>query len=220
MTLRLLGALVGAVLLAAVAPAGAATVTGTTVTASGGSVAAGDPALSFGVTDFTNGADGINGASFTSGKRYFDYVFSFSLTGPADVSLSADAAAGTNVLDYHAALFSSSPAGTDLLVGSNPGPLVDLTDTTGLLTAGNTNGSTNTLNVLNLASGNYYLRLFGVIAGNSNINSLLTGLSGSFTAVAVATTPIPAAFPLFASALGLIGFMGWRRKAALPAAAA
>src|SRR4051812_13970474 len=219
MKLRFLGALAGALLLAAAAPAVAATVTGTSIINSAGSVAGGDPALNFGVTDFTNGVEGINGASFTNGKRYFDYTFSFSLTGPADVSISADATAGTNVLDYHAALFGSSPAGTALLVGSNPGPLVDLTDTTGLLTAGNTNGSTNTLSALNLASGTYYLRLFGVIAGNSNINSLRTGLSGSLTAVAVAATPIPAVLPLFASALGLIGFMGWRRKVPLSAAA-
>jgi hypothetical protein len=29
---------------------------------------------------------------------------------------------------------------------------------------------------------------------------------------AVATTPIPAALPLLATALGGMGFMGWRRK--------
>jgi hypothetical protein len=147
MKLTFLGALAGAAMLALAAPAGAATVTGTSIINSGGSIAAGDPVLNFGATDLTDGVQGINGASFDSGKRYFDYVFSFTLNTAADVTASAAATAGTNVLDYHAALFSSTPGGTDLLVGSNPGPLVGLTDTTGLLTAGSTsgNGSLNSL---------------------------------------------------------------------------
>ena len=45
MKLTVLGALMGAVLLAFAAPAGAATVTGTSIINSGGSIAAGDPAL-------------------------------------------------------------------------------------------------------------------------------------------------------------------------------
>jgi hypothetical protein len=220
MKLTIWSALVGAVMLALSAPASAATVTGTSIVNSGGAIAGGDPALNFGVTDFTNGAEGFNGASFDNGKRYFDYVFSFSLTGPADVSASAAATAGTNVLEYHAALFSSSPAGTDLVVGHNPDPLTGLTETTGLLTTTSTsgNGSTNALSALSLATGTYYLRLFGVIAGNSNINSHLTALAGTLTAVAA--TPIPAALPLFVSALSLIGFMGWRRNAPMTATTA
>jgi hypothetical protein len=213
------GALVGAVMLVLAAPAGAATVTGTSIINSGGSVAAGDPALNFGATDLTNGVQGINGASFDSGKRYYDYVFSFTLNTAADITAAASATAGTNVLESHAALFSSSPSGTTLVVGHNPDPLTGLTDTTGLLTTVSSTGNSvlNSLNAVNLAAGTYYLRLFGVIAGNSAINSKLTGLSGTFTAVAA--TPIPAALPLFATALGLFGFMGWRRKAT-PAAAA
>ena len=42
---------------------------------------------------------------------------------------------------------------------------------------------------------------------NSNIHAVLT-------VSAIATTPIPAALPLFASALGGLGFVGWRRKRA------
>jgi hypothetical protein len=215
MKLTLLGALAGAVMLALAAPAGAATVTGTSIINSGGSVAGGDPALNFGVTNFANGAQGINGAGFTSGQHYFDYLFKFTLTGPADVTAAATATVGTNIKDYHAALFSSSPSGTPLFIASPQGLLVDLADTTGLLTAASTsgNGSTNTLTALNLASGDYYLRLFGVIAGNSANNSVLTGLGGTITAAAVAATPIPPALLLFGTALGLMGFLGWRRKA-------
>jgi hypothetical protein len=220
MKLKWLGALVGAAMLATAAPAGATTVTGTGIVTSAGSIAAGDPALSFGATDLANGAQGINGADFDHGKRYFDYIFSFALTGPADLTLSAAATAGTNILDYHAALFSSAPAGTDLLQGHNPGPLTGLTDTTGLLAAASTsgNGSLNTLDAANLGSGDYYLRLFGVIAGNSDINSHLTALAGTITAVAA--TPIPTGLLLFATGLGALGFVVWRRRAPGAAAAA
>ena len=214
MKLTFWSALVGAAMLALAAPAGAATVTGTSIVNANGAV------QNFAVTNFADGAQGTDGAFLENGKHYFDYIYSFTVTGPADVAVSASADSGTNLLDWHAALFSGSPASTDLLVGSNPGPLIDLTDTTGLLTAGSTsgNGSTNTLNALNLASGTYYLRLFGVTAGVS-ANSILTALSGSFTATAVAATPIPAALPLLGTALGLFGFLGWRRKAATAAVA-
>jgi len=46
----------------------------------------------------------------------------------------------------------------------------------------------------------------------------ITGLdSVAMTAAQVATTPIPAALPLFASALGGLGFAGWRRRRAAQA---
>jgi hypothetical protein len=206
------GVLVGAVMLALAAPAGAATVTGTSIVNSVGS--GGD----FAVTDLANGAQGINGADFDSGKRYYDYIFSFTTTGGVGVTASATATAGTNVLESHWTLFSSSPAGTSLNVGHNPDPLITLTDVTGLLSEtshGPANSFLNTLTAANLAAGTYFLRAFGVIAGNSDINSHLVALTGNVTA-----TPIPAALPLFASALGLFGFLGWRRKSAGPAAAA
>jgi hypothetical protein len=41
-----------------------------------------------------------------------------------------------------------------------------------------------------------------------------TNIHAVLTVAAVATTPIPAALPLFASALGGLGFVGWRRKRA------
>jgi|UPI0004891252 hypothetical protein len=219
MKFKLLCALIGAVMLAAAAPAGAATVTGTSSVTSGGSITGGDPALNFAATDFALGTNtqGINGAHFDNGKRYFDYIFSFSLTGPADVAISTTATPGTNIFDYQTALFSSSPAGSALLVGSNPGLLISLTSLTDLVAP--IGGGT--VNALNLASGTYYLRLFGVITGNSDKNSVLKALSGSFAATAVvAATPIPASLPLFGGALGLIGLMGWRRKTAVLAAAA
>jgi hypothetical protein len=43
--------------------------------------------------------------------------------------------------------------------------------------------------------------------------SLFTELSYEFSATfTVAATPLPAALPLFAGGLGVIGLLGWRRK--------
>lgn len=213
-----LGGVVAVVMLGLAVPASAATVAGSTIINDAGSISAGDPTLNFGVTDMTNGVQGINGADFDNGKHYYDYMFSFTLNGAATVVADSTATAGTNVLESHMALFSSSPSGTTLLVGHNPDPLTGLTDLTGLLTEtsnGPANSFLNTLSAANLAAGTYFLRMFGVVAGESAINSHLTALNGDVTA-----TPIPAALPLFASALGLFGYLGWRRKTAGPAAAA
>jgi hypothetical protein len=216
MNVKLLGTLLGVAMLAIAAPAGAATVTGTSIVNDAGTVTIGDPPLGFSATDLANGAQGVNGASFDHGKRYYDYVFSFTLSTAADVVAGATATAGTNVLESQFALFSGAPTGTDLDVGHNPGPLTSLIDTSGLLasaSSGPGNGVLNTLTVANLAAGTYFLRIFGVIAGNSDINSHLVALNGT-----VAATPIPAALPLFATALGLFGCLGWRRKAGSAAA--
>jgi hypothetical protein len=212
---KILGALIAGVMLALAAPAGAATVTGSSVVNSAGSVGIGDPALNFSVTD--PATQGIDNGDFDNGKRYYDYIFSFTLNGAADVTASSAATAGTNVLESHMALFSGSPANTDLNVGHNPDPLTTLVDTSGLLAEtshGPANSVLNSLTAANLAAGTYFLRMFGVIAGNSEINSRLVALSGS-----VAATPIPAALPLFATALGLFGYLGWRRKVASPTSA-
>jgi hypothetical protein len=203
-----LGAWIGAVMLAGAMPASAATFDGTSLVNSGGSVAAGDPALSFAPANLTNGDKGINGDDFTSGQQYFDYIFSFSLTGPADVTIASNPTVGTNLKDYHTALFSSLPDKTGLFFDSHSGLNIGLTNTTDLVASGGT-----TLSAANLGSGNYLLHLFGVVAGNSAKNSVLTGLSGTFTAAAVAATPIPAGLTLFVTALGVLGFMVWRRKA-------
>ncbi|MES1179653.1 MAG: VPLPA-CTERM sorting domain-containing protein, partial [Hyphomicrobium sp.] len=107
----------------------------------------------------------------------------------------------------------SSPAGSDLLVGSSPNKFIFLTDTTGLVSEDETSGGTTNLTSLIIGPGTYYLRLFGTIAGVSD-NSVLTSLNGTITA-----TPIPAGLPLFVTALGALGFMARRRRTAVPTAA-
>jgi hypothetical protein len=48
------------------------------------------------------------------------------------------------------------------------------------------------------------------------VKNVLTGDPARET-LRISGTPIPAALPLFASALGGLGFIGWRRKTATPA---
>jgi hypothetical protein len=218
MKLTFLGALVGAVMLALAAPANALTVTGTGTVNALGSINPGDPTLNFGA-----GATGTNVDAFGGGKTFYDYVFSFTLTGTSDVTISTTATANGPYAftEHYAALFNNSPISGQVPAGSSLTDAnaadISLTNTAGLLTLGNNNGGT--LSTLTLAAGTYYLRLFGLLPGNINSGHALTGVSGSIAAAAIAATPIPAALPLFASALGLFGFLGWRRKSAAAAAA-
>jgi hypothetical protein len=213
MKLKFFAALVGAAMLALSVPAGAATVSGTNIVNALGSIEPNGTVNNFAPADLTNGVDGINGDFYTSGKHYFDYVFSFTLPVDANVKIAADQTAGTNVLDFHAALFSSNPAGTDLTVGAAPDKFISLFNTTGLLSQDETSGGTTNLTALNIGPGTYYLRLFGTIAGVS-ANSVLTSLNGTITA-----TPIPAGLPLLMTSLGVMGFMVWRRKSPASGAA-
>jgi hypothetical protein len=59
-------------------------------------------------------------------------------------------------------------------------------------------------------SGTYFLRVFGILDPSATELALSATIS---TTVGVATTPIPAALPLFLSAIGGLGFMARRRKA-------
>ena len=60
-------------------------------------------------------------------------------------------------------------------------------------------------------SGTYFLRIFGILDPSATEFALAATIS---TTVAVATTPIPAALPLFLSAIGALGFAARRRKPA------
>jgi hypothetical protein len=50
--------------------------------------------------------------------------------------------------------------------------------------------------------------------------NIYTGTGASFAEVPVGTTPLPAALPLFATGLGVLGLLGWRRKRKAAAIAA
>ena len=57
-------------------------------------------------------------------------------------------------------------------------------------------------------------------AGLSNVTGSAFGNSTNLTFTAIAETPLPAALPLFATGLGALGLLGWRRKKKAAARAA
>jgi len=89
------------------------------------------------------------------------------------------------------------------------------TDASGALTLTNLFGSANTSSnqdnfgsfVGNVLTGNEFLDFFG----RPNVYAALPTTVADWT-VAAAATPLPAALPLFATGLGALGVLGWRRK--------
>lgn len=67
------------------------------------------------------------------------------------------------------------------------------TDTAALVTAANASGDPTFLEA--------------IIGSTSSRSSLWFAINGTVT-----TTPLPAALPLFATGLGALGLLGWRRK--------
>ena len=72
-----------------------------------------------------------------------------------------------------------------------------------------------------------YSSIEGALAANSGTGQpgtfltteTLTDTPGVWVATAIPETPLPAALPLFASGLGALGLLGWRRKKKAPAPA-
>ena len=64
----------------------------------------------------------------------------------------------------------------------------------------------NLASLLSLSQSHGFSLLFTIGGGQAIVLGTLTAAS------AITTTPIPAALPLFASALGGLGFMGWKRR--------
>lgn len=71
--------------------------------------------------------------------------------------------------------------------------------------------------LVSLSLGNLGAGLHTLALGVTSDVSFTGHFAARFDDVSVAATPIPAALPLFASALGGLGFVGWRRKQAGPA---
>lgn len=159
---------------------------------------------------------GDSGASGVYDGSHFDYIFNFTLTNTAriDAGVAAD---GTDFAELHAVIYDADPSSQDLFTNGDPGiiggagntNLIDIGDSVAnFLTGGSSNGNAAGAGLASLAGGSYYLRIFGVPIGT------IGHFSGQIVASAVAaTTPIPAALPLFLSALGALGFAARRRSA-------
>jgi hypothetical protein len=163
-----------------------------------------------GTLDFSN-----VGASGNNNPDEVDYIFRFSLNGPAKLTANV-AANGTDFNELHAVLYSSDPASKPLFSNGDPGivggagnpNLIDVGDLSDILTANSSSGNSAALTLASLASGSYFLRVFG---DPVELESFFTG---TIAATPVGAVPIPGALPLLLTALGGLGFAAHRRKAA------
>jgi hypothetical protein len=53
---------------------------------------------------------------------------------------------------------------------------------------------------------------YGAVTGNTGFGCCSSETGGAFTVSEIGATPLPAALPLFATGLGGLGLLGWRRK--------
>jgi hypothetical protein len=56
------------------------------------------------------------------------------------------------------------------------------------------------------------LTSFQLSSTNSPVDDIPSTIGGTVTVTELTTTPLPAALPLFATGLGAMGLLGWRRK--------
>jgi hypothetical protein len=126
--------------------------------------------------------------------------------------IDSDASFLGNYTDTGSSTYSPSSTSTSLgfatffvFVGSNLNFQFGLTDSTDLLSLPSfdmvTGGFAGSEEFVSFGCG-----LFGGICSSRAITS------GQINTLNVATTPIPASLPLLATALGGLGFVGWRRK--------
>jgi hypothetical protein len=190
-------------------------------------------------------AQGNNGSA--SSGEYFDYLFEFSISQDSYITANVGPTGNSAFSELHMQFYDALPTGPDnsLFTGADltalytdPGnPNTNLIDT-GPSATWSTSGSvggftlpsgatavleptgfdqaTQTPYHLVSLAGSYWLRVFGILDPSATEFTLGATISAN---VAVATTPVPAALPLFLSALGALGFAARRRKAAAAAAA-
>jgi hypothetical protein len=156
----------------------------------------------------------------TNNITHYDYIFKFTLDNSGYISFSPTS---SNVGEAHTILYAQDPTGltTENLYHNHDSNEITPTNDIDIgneslrsLSAGPSFDTASFGNPGGIwSAGTYYLRLFGTpgaiaalavrAAGPSSIVGLLT---------VSAVTPIPAALPLFATAIAGLGFVGWRRK--------
>jgi hypothetical protein len=179
-------------------------------------------------------ATGSTGA--TSSGAYFDYLFEFSISQNSYVTATVGPVGGSAFSEMHMMFYDATPTGPDenLYTGpdldalytdpANPNPnLIDVGPAAHWSTAGSVGAlpsgaaavleptgfdqATQTPYHLVSLSGTYFLRIFGILDPSASEFALAANISTT-----VAATPIPAALPLFLTALGGLGFAARRRR--------
>jgi hypothetical protein len=179
---------------------------------------------------------GSSGA--TSSGDYFDYLYEFSISQNSYVTATVGPVGGSAFSEMHMMFYDTTPSGPDenLYTGldldaqytdpANPNPnLIDVGSAAHWTTAGSVGNlpsgaaavleptgfdqATQTPYHLVSLSGTYWLRVFGILDPSATEFALSASISTT-----VAATPIPAALPLFLTALGGLGFAARRRRQA------
>jgi len=149
--------------------------------------------VSLGSVSFASGSIALNNGQAPT-NNLFDSsdTYSFTLIGAANVSGLFDFFSFEGFSNYTMAInLSSTPVNTAAIADH--------------IVIGGFVPASPGLFSLDLAAGNYVLSLTGG-------RGIYAGTIAFAAATTVATTPIPAALPLFAAALSGLGFVGWRRK--------
>jgi hypothetical protein len=189
------------------------------------------------------GALGSTGT--TSSGAYFDYLYEFSISQDSYVTATVGPVGGSAFSEMHMQFYDTSPldpvnslytgADLDALYTDPANPNTNLIDTgpdARWSTSGSVGGgtfpsgasavleptgfdqATQTPYHLVSLSGTYWLRVFGILDPSATELALNATIS---TTIAVATTPIPAALPLFLTAVGSLCFLTRRRRNAVAA---
>lgn len=166
--------------------------------------------------------DGVDGSNVTqrtldvdltdggqADRFLFDITYNFGSSGVGGSALPAQLRYATNVFG----------AASDAVVGaslvSNLG--VNLTGTAIPLSLelafSQLTGSGGAVSPSSIAALRFVFNLQGNPIVDLSVNQICTGnVSGCTSPAAVVAVPTPASLPLFASGLGLLGLLGWRRK--------
>ena len=208
-----------------------------------GSVTVSEPALATGSTTVVYPSTPPDPVNPPVSASYFDYLYKFTIQQDSYLSLEFGPTGGSNLSELHVMFYhdvAPVPGDDDLFTGStltdqytNPmhpnTNLIDIGNNATFDSATSTNnvssGGTLTLapayydsvNMTNVPlvslAGEYWLRVFGTL----DPSQTSVALAGKITAVAA--TPVPAALPLFLTAIGGLGFLARRRQKAAAVAA-
>jgi hypothetical protein len=164
----------------------------------------------------------FNGAlgTVTATVQSFGAIQSSGINGTAEVRLNVDAVNDPSNPNFNHTLF-LSPISESLNAISNPNPTNDSFTINGPITFWANEvymvQMIITVGAQDDGSASAYVDPFFVAPVGYSVSILNTGIGNS---PLTAATPIPAALPLFATGLGALGLLGWRRKKKAAALAA
>jgi len=162
-----------------------------------------------GLFNLVAGANTFSGSAHTPSDSSDAFVIGI---GPNQTLVGASIVFGTNVDDFNPMFILGGPQAPTIwtLEESSPTPTIFLQSF-----SGGSAPQSLTAPAFTRGAGIYSMIIGNGVFGSNNgpINYTMT-FNVTQTVTPPAATPIPGALPLFASGLGGVGFLGWRRKRA------